>query len=66
MKRFYSEDDEIMPSFRVSVICLLIMMIAILTGIMKIDVSATGNLNNSHTSYSTEYNTGTNGHFQKG
>lgn len=63
MKRFYSEDDEIMPSFRVSVICLLIMMIAIVTGIMKIDVSATGNLNNSHTSYSTEYSIGTGGHF---
>lgn len=63
MKRFYSEDDEIMPSFRVSVICLLIMMIAIVTGIMKVDVSATSNLNNSHTSYSTEYNIGTGGHF---
>jgi len=63
MKRFYSEDDEIMPSFRVSVICLLIMMIAIVTGIMKIDTSATSNLNNSHTSYNTEYNIGTGGHF---
>lgn len=63
MKRFYTEDDEIMPSFRVSVVCLLIMMIAILTGIMKIDTSATSNLANNHTSYSTEYNIGTGGHF---
>lgn len=63
MKRFYTEDDEIMPSFRVSVVCLLIMMIAILTGIMKIDTSAVNRTDNSHTSYSTEYNIGTGGHF---
>lgn len=63
MKKFYTEDDEIMPSFRVSVVCLLIMMIAILTGIMKIDTSATSNITNNHTSYSTEYNIGIGGHF---
>lgn len=58
-QKVYSEQDLIRPGLKVSIICLLIVVIGIAIGKVTYDMSFTSN----NPSYETESNIGVGGHF---